>query len=420
MSEKLDPSASGASNSDAPLPLAGKRIVSFCHFLQGPAAVQYLADLGAEVVKVEPIAGAYERHWSGADLYVDETSVFFLAANRNCRSLAVDLKSPEGKQVVEKLISNADVVIQNYRPGVLERLGFGYEDCKRLKADIIYAAATGFGSSGPLVEKPGQDLLIQARCGLAAATGSTPTPVGGAVIDQHGAALLAMGVLAALVKRAATGQGGLVEGNLLNAGIDLQMEGITSFLTGRFDDDRFDRHPRLATWLHQAPYGLYQLADGAIVLPLTDPKALAEALDSEPLRALSNIDLYSERDRYADVLQEVFRTRTFDEVAPGLDTQGVWFAKVQSYADLRADEQVQHNGVFRRVDINGSEVVLVNHPVRYDGQVLPLRRLALRPGQDTREILGELGYSDADVATFEEHKAIRRGERREWKEKFIK
>lgn len=412
--------AQAGTGSKASLPLGRKKIVSFCHFLQGPAAVQYLADLGAEVVKVEPITGAYERHWSGADLYVDETSVFFLAANRNCRSLAVDLKSAEGRQVVEKLIADADVVIQNYRPGVLERLGFGYEDCKRLKADIIYAAATGFGSSGPLVEKPGQDLLIQARCGLAAATGSTPTPVGGAVIDQHGAALLAMGVLAALVKRAATGQGGLVEGNLLNAGIDLQMEGITSFLTGRFDEDRFDRHPRLATWLHQAPYGLYQLADGAIVLPLTDPKALAEALDSEPLRALSNIDLYSERDRYADALQEVFRTRTFDEVAPRLEANGVWFAKVQSYADLRSDEQIQHNRVFRSVDIKGSEVVLVNHPVRYDGEVLPLRRLALRPGQDTREILGDLGYSDADVAKLEEHKSIRLSERREWKEKEIK
>jgi crotonobetainyl-CoA:carnitine CoA-transferase CaiB-like acyl-CoA transferase len=376
--------------------------------------------MGAEVVKVEPITGAYERHWSGADLYVDETSVFFLAANRNCRSLAVDLKSPEGKQVVEKLIANADVVIQNYRPGVLERLGFGFDDCKRLKDDIIYAAGTGFGSSGPLVEKPGQDLLIQARCGLAAATGSTPTPVGGAVIDQHGAALLAMGVLAALVKRAATGQGGLVEANLLNAGIDLQMEGITSFLTGQFDNDRFARHPRLATWLHQAPYGLYQLADGAIVLPLTDPKALAEALDSEPLRALSSIDLYGERDRYAEALQDVFRTRTFDEVAPGLDAKGVWFAKVQTYADLRSDEQIKHNGVFRNVDINGSEVTLVNHPVRYDGDVLPLRRLALRPGQDTLEILGELGYSDADVATLEEHKAVKRGERRDWKEKPAK
>ncbi|CAD6557800.1 CaiB/BaiF CoA transferase family protein [Paraburkholderia sabiae] len=407
---------SDQSGATAALPLHGKRIVSFCHFLQGPAAVQYLADLGAEVVKVEPISGAYERHWSGADLYVDETSVFFLAANRNCRSLAVDLKSAEGRQVVEKLIANADVVIQNYRPGVLERLGFGFEDCKRLKADIIYAAATGFGSSGPLVEKPGQDLLIQARCGLAAATGSSPTPVGGAVIDQHGAALLAMGVLAALVKRAATGQGGLVEGNLLNAGIDLQMEGITSFLTGKFDTDRFTRHPRLATWLHQAPYGLYQLADSAIVLPLTDAKVLAEALDSEPLRQLSDIDLYSERDRYADALQEVLRTRSFDEVAGPLDAHGVWFAKVQTYGDLRNDPQIQHNRVFRSVDINGSEVVLVNHPVRYDGQVLPLRRLALRPGQDTREILSELGYDEADVVTLEAHKAIRSGERRDWQE----
>src|SRR5262245_5563896 len=129
MPETTTASPKSATASSQTLPLTGVRIVSLCHFLQGPAAVQYLADLGAEVVKIEPITGAYERHWSGANLYVDETSVFFLSANRNCRSLAVDLKSPQGKEVVEKLIAKSDVVIENYRPGVLNRLGLGYEDC---------------------------------------------------------------------------------------------------------------------------------------------------------------------------------------------------------------------------------------------------------------------------------------------------
>ncbi|CAN7789148.1 CoA transferase [Caballeronia sp. LjRoot34] len=403
-----------------PLPLAGVRIVSFCHFLQGPAAVQYLADLGAEVVKIEPITGAYERHWSGADLYVDETSVFFLSANRNSRSLAVDLKTQEGKDVVATLIAGADVVVQNYRPGVLERLGFGLDDCKALRANIIYAAATGYGSSGPLVSKPGQDLLVQARCGLAAATGSSPTPVGGAVIDQHGAALLAMGVLAALVKRAATGKGGLIEVSLLNAGIDLQMEGITSFLTGGFGKDRFARHPRLATWLHEAPYGSYQLTDCSIVIALTDAVTLAEALDSEVLRQVVHLDLYKARDRYAQVLEDVLATLSYEDVAAGLDRHGVWFAKVQTYADLASDPQLQHNQVFRAVEINGAEVTLVNHPVRYDGAVPPLRRFALRPGQDTKEILLELGYSDTDIETFASNKSIAIGETRPWSEKQSK
>jgi crotonobetainyl-CoA:carnitine CoA-transferase CaiB-like acyl-CoA transferase len=398
------------------LPLAGVKIVSLCHFLQGPAAVQYLADLGAEVVKVEPLTGAYERHWSGANLYADGASVFFLSANRNCRSLAVDLKSHQGKEVVEKLIAKSDVVVENYRPGVLNRLGLGYEDCKRLRPDIIYAAATGYGSSGPLVSKPGQDLLVQARCGLAAATGSSPTPVGGAVIDQHGAALLAMGVLSALVKRASTGRGTFVEVSLLNAGIDLQMEGITSFLTGEFGAERFARHPRLATWLHQAPYGSYPLTDSTIVIAMTDPSVLAEALDSDALRDLVKLDLYAQRDRYAEVLQRVLASRSFDDVAPRLDEHGVWFAKVQTYADLRADPQLRHNQVFRTVDINGEEVVLVNHPIRYDGAVPPLKRLALRPGQDTAEIMGELGYSAAAIEELTESKSVRVDQARGWTE----
>jgi crotonobetainyl-CoA:carnitine CoA-transferase CaiB-like acyl-CoA transferase len=407
----------GANPAGEPLPLEGVKIVSLCHFLQGPAAVQYLADLGAEVVKVEPITGAYERHWSGANLYADETSVFFLTANRNCRSLAVDLKSAEGKAVVEKLIANSHVVIENYRPGVLNRLGLGYEDCKRLRPDIIYASATGYGSSGPLVSKPGQDLLVQARCGLAAATGSTATPVGGAVIDQHGAALLAMGVLSALVKRGATGKGTHVEVSLLNAGIDLQMEGITSFLTGKFGTERFARHPRLATWLHQAPYGAYKLADCSIVIAMTDPTLLAQALDSDTMRDLVGLDLYAQRDQYVEALEGVLASRTFDEIAPKLDQHGVWFAKIQTYADLQADPQLQHNGVFRTVDINGQEVVLVNHPIRYDGSVPPLKRLALRPGQDTAEVMGELGYSTPAIADMANKKSINVGETRRWSEK---
>ena len=379
------------------LPLSGTRIVSFCHYLQGPAATQYLADMGADVIKVEPLTGAFERHWSGADLYADGASVFFLAANRNCRSLAVDLKSESGKQVIRELIAGAQVVLENYRPGALERLGFGYGACKILNPGIVYASATGYGSSGPLVDKPGQDLLVQARCGLAAATGPTPTPVGGTVIDQHGATLLAMGILAALVKKARTGEGSRVEASLLNAGIDLQMEGITAFLTGNFGPGQLDRHRRLATWLHQAPYGLYPLADCSIVLPLTDAVKLAQALDSPELSEISGIDLYAHRDQYALVLEKVLSERRFDDVASALDRHGIWFAKVQTYADLKADAQLQHNRVFRNVRIGDKDVVLVNHPIRYDGNVLPLRHIALRPGQDSRQILGELGYSEQRV-----------------------
>lgn len=417
-----EPSAVAApacSNTSTELPLAGVRVVAFCHFLQGPAGAQYLADMGADVIKVEPPTGAFERHWSGADLYADGTSVFFLSANRNCRSLAVDLKSESGKQVVRELIRSAQVVVENYRPGVLERLGLGYEACKALNPGIIYASATGWGSSGPLAGKPGQDLLVQARCGLAAATGHSPTPVGGTVIDQHGATLLALGILGALVKKARTGEGGRVEASLLNAGIDLQMEGITAFLTGKFEREQLQRHRRLATWLHQAPYGLYPLADGAIVLPLTDAVRLAEALDSPELRALSGLDLYAHRDQYALTLESVLRERRFEDLSQALDKHDIWYARVMTYADLRADPQLQHNRVFRTVHVGDHEVVLVNHPIRYDGEVPPLRHIALRPGQDTRQILEELGYTRDAVDRLLESASVVSAEARTWTQEHL-
>ena len=166
--------------------------------------------MGADVVKVEPPKGAFERHWSGANTYVDGISAFYLCANRNKRSLAIDLKHPDAREVVYRLIERADVVVENFRPGVMDRLGFGFRDCVARKADIIYASATGFGGSGPEVAKPGQDLLIQARSGLIDATGggdNGPTPVGCAAVDQHGGALLAMGILGAYAKRLTTGEG---------------------------------------------------------------------------------------------------------------------------------------------------------------------------------------------------------------------
>src|SRR3954447_7915753 len=131
----------------APL-LEGLRVLSFCHYLQGPAATQYLADMGADVIKVEPLSGAFERHWSGGDTFVDGISAFFLSGNRNKRSLAVDLKQSEGRDLILRLIKRFDVVVENYRPGVMERLGLGYEDVRKVNPNIIYASATGFGADG--------------------------------------------------------------------------------------------------------------------------------------------------------------------------------------------------------------------------------------------------------------------------------
>lgn len=381
--------------------LEGMRIVSFCHYLQGPASTQYLADMGADVIKVEAIKGAYERHWSGANVFVEGVSGFFLCANRNKRAIALDLKSPEGLEVALKLIDTADVVVENFRPGVLDRLGLGYAALRERKPGIIFASASGFGSSGPMKDMPGQDLLVQARSGLVAASGGGGTAVGAAVCDQHGGALLAMGILGAFVRRMKTGIGALVEGSLFNAAIDLQVEAITNYLTGDVERSRYERDPHLATWFHQAPYGIYETADGRhVAISLNDPKTFAEALDDDGLRDFVGTSPFVERDRYARLTADAVRRYPFADLAAKLDARHMWWAPVLDYTDLAGDPQVKHCRIFEEVDIKGGKATLVNHPIRYDGEVPKLRHLALDIGHDTREVLEGLGYGPKDIDTL--------------------
>ncbi|MEE8505963.1 MAG: CaiB/BaiF CoA-transferase family protein [Kiloniellales bacterium] len=389
--------------------LGNMRVVSFCHYLQGPAATQYLADMGADVVKVEPPKGAFERHWSGANTYVGDVSAFYLCANRNKRSLAIDLKHPKAREVVYRLIEGADVLVENFRPGVLERLGFGYAEIRARKPDIIYASSTGFGSSGPEVAKPGQDLLIQARSGLVGVTGhpkDRPTPVGCAAADQHGGALLAMGIVAAYVRKLSTGHGTRVEASLFNAGIDLQTEPLTLYMCQQAPPEAFDRDRNLATWFHGAPYGVYRMADCFVALSMNDLGELAEALDSEPLRALKDIDPYEERERYVPILAEELEPRRFEKVVEAFDAHAIWYARVQDYEDLKRDPQAIHNQVFREVPVGNRTATLVNHPLRYDGEVPKLRHLAIEVGEDGRDILADLGYSPGETEALIDDKVI--------------
>src|ERR1700743_1195494 len=206
--------------------LKGIRVVSFNHFLMGPVGVQFLADLGADVIAIEPPEGAFQRKWGGADKNVDGQTMLLLAGNRNKRSLTLDLKKPEAVAIARKLIATADVRAENYRPGVLDKLGLGFAEVQKIKPDIIYAAASGYGADGPYVNRPGQDLLVQALSGLATITGPRehgPRAVGVSAIDHHGAALFAAGILAALVRKGRTGQGCRVDVSLLLGVADVKI-----------------------------------------------------------------------------------------------------------------------------------------------------------------------------------------------------
>jgi crotonobetainyl-CoA:carnitine CoA-transferase CaiB-like acyl-CoA transferase len=378
--------------------LDGIRVVSFTHFLQGPSATQLLADLGADVIKIEPPAGAFERSWSGPDAYLGDESVFFLLANRNVRSLVVDLKDPEWLEVVLRLVDEADVLIESFRPGVMERLGLGWDALRSRNRRLVYCSLSGYGGDGPYRDRPGQDVLLQSMSGIAAATGAAgvpPTPVGASLVDQHGAVLGAFGILAALHGRQRTGHGSRVESNLLSAVLDLQIEPLSYFLNGFVGK----RSPSgVSSPYYKAPYGVFATADGYLTLSLTALKVLAIVFDDDWFLGIGEESSYARREEVNERIGKHMIERSADEWSAVFAEAKVWFAPVSDYADIVDDPQVLHNKSF--VEINhprAGAVRLLAHPVIYDGERPGVRTSPPELGAANREVLSDLGFAADDI-----------------------
>src|SRR3989449_50575 len=325
--------------------LAGVRIAAFTQFLLGPAACQYLADMGADVIKIEaPGRGAWERSWAGADTFIGGVSAFFMLANRNLRSVTLNLKSKRGVELAQRLVKTADVMVENFRPGVMDRLGLGFEDVRKINPGIIYASGSGYGSTGPYRHPPGQDLLIQAISGLGDNTGTEaqgPTVSAAAVVDQHSASLLAMGILGALVNRARTGEGQRVELVMMQAPLDLQSEPVVYHLNGA----RLKRPKTpIADTFHSVPYGFYATADGHLAISMTPIKAISEVLGNPPeLEPYQDPAIaYSRRDEIRAALDPYFRKRTTAEWVDLLRAHDIWCAPVNTMAETFEDVAVKH------------------------------------------------------------------------------
>jgi crotonobetainyl-CoA:carnitine CoA-transferase CaiB-like acyl-CoA transferase len=393
--------------------LSGVRVVSFNHFLLGPMGIQMLGDLGADVIAVESAEGAWQRHWAGGDIWHDGQSVLFLCANRNKRSVAIDLKSPKGREIALRLVDTADVVAENFRPGVMEKLGLGCATLRERKPGLIYASASGYGPDGPYVDKPGQDLLAQALFGMMAITGQAstgPRPAGASIVDHHGAALFAMGILAALLRRQRNGRGCRVDASLMQAALDLQAEPLVAWLNAATKPRAIHAHAHVAGWHYAAPYGVYPTSDGHMALSLSPLEVVGEAIGEPRLGGYGEKDSWTKQDEITGLIAEKLAVATTAQWMARMAPYKIWCAPVQGYAEIAADPQVKHMQSLVTVPGAGATaapVTLVNHPVLYDGETAQVRLAPQRLGAQTREVLLEMGLGPAEIEALAEDKVIK-------------
>jgi CoA:oxalate CoA-transferase len=380
-------------------PLEGLLVLDFSQFLSGPSASLRLADLGARVIKIErPEGGDLCRHLYISNLELDGDSTLFHSINRNKQSFAADLKSEDDRKRIRELLRKADVLIQNFRPGVIERLGFDYGAVSQFNPRLVYGEITGYGKAGPWAGKPGQDLLVQSLSGLTWLNGNAdqaPVPFGLAVADLFAGAHLVQGILACLVRRGITGIGGKVEVSLLESTLDFQFEVLTTYLNDGGQPPRRSAINNAHAYLG-APYGIYSTADGYLAIAMGSVTRLGQLLSCPELLAYSDPkSLFDRRDEIKGILAAHLKTQPTQHWLSILEAADVWCSDVYTWRDL-----FQHDG-FQSLDMiqevtRGDNVKLLTTrcPIRIDGEKLKTPAGAPRLGEHTAQVAAEFSLPE--------------------------
>lgn len=395
-------------------PLDGFVVLDFSQFLAGPVAAMRLADLGARVIKIErPKGGDIGRVLAFAGRSADGDTISFHAMNRNKDGMTADLKDPADLERVKTLVAQADVIIQNFRPGVMERIGLDYESVKAINPRIVYGSASGYGDDGPWRDRPGQDLLAQSVSGVPWLNGSHsdgPVPVGLSIADHLTSCHIAQGVTALLLRRERTGLGGHAQTSLLEAMLDLQFELLATHLNDQTVTVKRGGEHAAHAFL-SAPYGTYPTSDGYIALAMNPIPKIGELLGLPELVELVDPESWRERQEHIEaVLADKFAGESTDHWLSILDAADVWCAPV-----LTLEQLVQHDG-FHAIRMtqevvrpgehtsSGDELALctTRSPIRIDGQILTSTKPAPKLGQHN-DIIGAEFFSELAGRATEAH-----------------
>lgn len=391
--------------------LEGIRVLDLTRVLAGPYCSMILGDLGADVIKVEAPGGSDETRTWGPP-FKEDVSAYYLCANRNKKSLTVDLKSRDGKEIIEKLVETSDVVLHNFKTGTMKRLGLDYEDVKKINSKIVYCSITGFGETGPYRHHPGYDFIIQAMSGLMSITGdhhSGPQKLGVAITDILTGLYACIGIQAALIERTRSGIGQKIDLSLYDSAVSSLVNIGSNFLmTGKVPERLGNQHANIV------PYQTFASSDGEMVIAVGNDRQFQKLCDvlgqpflKEDARFASNALRVQHREELSRSLQSLFLKKTTAYWMEKCQEYQIPFGPIQSLADVRQDEQLNARDMFITCSHSkAGEVEMIGSPLKLSRTPVEISSAPPEPSEHTEDLLRQLGYDQATIESLRKSKTI--------------